>query len=79
MAQEKQTRQPNKQGKPSGKKTASKMPLPGSKRIEKALTLPTTTDRPNPFLDRLDATLAKPPPGQPAKPPANQPVKPPEK
>ncbi len=70
MARKKQIQQSNKQGKRSDKKTASKMLLPGSReRIEKALTLPTNSSRPNPFLDRLDPALAKPPPKQPAKPP----------
>ena len=54
MAREKQTRQVNRPGKPSGQK--------------KALTLP-TTDKPSPFLDRLDPAPAKPPPDEPAKQP----------
>ena len=72
MTRRKQTKQLNE----------GKMPLPGSrKRIEKALTLP-TTGKPNPFLNRLDPALAKPPPKPssetPPKPASNQPAKSPK-
>jgi len=78
MTRKKQTQQLSKQGKLSDKKTAGKMLLPGSDRIEKALTFP-TTGRPNPFLDRLDPALAKPPPDSSAKPPPDPPAEPSEK